>query len=103
MLPFQFVWQTKTGPLLAQMQHLQNDPTGMQNLLPQLLSAFGSALPVLLICLVPVTFFSVCWQFTLPLIIDKQMAFGDGDEDQLEHGDEALVAGFRPDGAGGIW
>jgi hypothetical protein len=76
MLPFQFVWQTKTGPLLEQMQHLQNDPAGMQNLLPQLMPAFTSALPVLLICLVPVTFFTVCWLFTLPLIMDKQMDFG---------------------------
>jgi hypothetical protein len=76
MLPFNFVWQTKAGPLLEQMQHLQNDPAGLQNLLPQLLSAFTSALPVLFVCLIPVTFFTVCWQFTLPLIIDKQMDFG---------------------------
>ena len=78
MLPFQFVYLTKTGPLLEQLQHMQNDPTGaqklMQELLPQLMSAFGSSLPVLLICLVPVTFLSVCWQFTLALIMDQQMA-----------------------------
>ena len=76
MVPFQFVWQTKAGPLLEQMQHMQNDPTGMQNLLPQLMPAFASTLPVLLICLVPVTFFTVCLQFTLPLIIDQQMQVG---------------------------
>jgi hypothetical protein len=75
MLPFRIVWEMKAGPLLAQMQHMQNDPTGMQTLLPQLLSAFSSSLPVLLICMVPVTFLTVCWQFTLPLIIDKQMDF----------------------------
>lgn len=60
MLPFQFVYLTKTGPLLAQIQHLQNDPTGMQKLMPQLMpqlfSAFGSSLPVMLICMVPVVF-----------------------------------------------
>jgi len=81
MLPFQFVYLTKVGPLLEQMQHMQNDPAAaqklMQELLPQLLSAFGSSLPVICLCLLPVTFFSVCWQFTLPLIIDKQMAFAE--------------------------
>lgn len=76
MLPFNFVWQMKAGPLLEQMQHMQNDPTGMQNLLPQLVSAFTHALPVLFVCLIPATFLTVCWQFTLPLIIDKQMNFG---------------------------
>jgi hypothetical protein len=75
MLPGQYVWQMKAGPLLEQMQHLQNDPAGMQNLLPQLLAAFTSALPLLFVCLIPVTFLTVCWQFTLPLIIDKQMDF----------------------------
>lgn len=81
MLPFQYVFLAKTGPLLAQIQQLQNDPVGMQKLLPQLmpqlLSGLGSALPVLLLCLVPVAFLTVCWQFTLPLIIDKQMAVGE--------------------------
>jgi hypothetical protein len=76
MLPFNFVWQTKAGPLLEQMQQMQSDPTGMQNLLPQLVSAFTGALPVLFVCLIPVTFLTVSWQFTLPLIIDKQMNFG---------------------------
>ena len=45
--------------------------------MPQLFAALGGSVPVLLICLVPVTFISVCWQFTLPLIIDKQMAFAE--------------------------
>jgi hypothetical protein len=75
MLPFQYVWQTKTGPLFEQMQTMQNDPSGMQNLLPQLSSAMGSSLPVFLVCMIPVTFFTVSLQFTLPLIIDKQMTF----------------------------
>jgi hypothetical protein len=77
MLPFQFVWQSKVGPLLVQMQHMQNDPAGIQKLFPQMISSSMSSLPVLFVCLIPVTFFTVCWQFTLPLIIDKQMAFGD--------------------------
>jgi uncharacterized membrane protein len=76
MLPFQFIWQLKTGPLLEQMQQLKNDPAGMQNLLPQFVLAFTNSLPVLLVCMVPAAFFTVCWQFTLPLIVDKQMDFG---------------------------
>ena len=76
LLPGSFVWQTRAGPLLEQMQHMQNDPTGMQNLLPQFMSAAMSALPVFLVCLLPATFFVVSWMFTLPLIIDKQMNFG---------------------------
>lgn len=75
MLPFEYVWQDKMGPLLDQMQHLQKDPAGMQNLFPQFMPAIMSSLPVLGVCLVPATFFTVCWQFTLPLIIDKHMTF----------------------------
>jgi hypothetical protein len=76
LLPGNYVWQTRGGPLLEQMQHLQSDPAGLQNLLPQLMSAALSALPVFLVCLLPATFFVVSWMFTLPLIIDKQMNFG---------------------------
>jgi hypothetical protein len=77
MLPFNIVWQLKAGPLLDQLQQLQNNnPAGAQDLLPQMMSAFLGALPVLLVCLIPVTYLTVCWQFTLPLIIDKQMTFG---------------------------
>ena len=31
--------------------------------------------PVLLICAIPATYLSVCWEFTLPLIIDQQLEF----------------------------
>jgi uncharacterized membrane protein len=76
MMPFQFVWQAKAAPMLVQMQTMQNDPAGVQKLLPQLMAAGTSSLPLLIVCLIPVTFLTVCWQFTLPLIIDKQMTFG---------------------------
>ena len=76
LLPFLFVFQTKTGPLQEQMQHLQGDPAGMQSLLPQFLPAITASLPVLLVCLVPATFFTVSLQFTLPLIIDRRINFG---------------------------
>src|SRR5450756_2257122 len=43
--------------------------------MPQLWSALGATLPVMLICMIPITYLAVNWQFMLPLIIDKQMAF----------------------------
>jgi uncharacterized membrane protein len=73
MAPFSYVSAAKTGPLLLQMQNAQ--PTEVQNIMPQLLSAFTSTLPLLLICLVPVTYLTVNWLFTQALIIDKQMDF----------------------------
>ena len=76
MMPFQFAWQAKVAPLLMQMQTMQNDPAGVQKLLPQLMTAGTSSLPLFFVCLIPVTFLTVCWQFTLPLIIDMQMSFG---------------------------
>jgi len=77
MLPFQYVWQSRVGPLFLQMQHMQNDPSGIQSLMSQLISKSTHTLPVLCICMVPMTFFGVCLQFTLPLIIDQGMAFGE--------------------------
>ena len=76
LLPFQFVWESKTGPLLTQLQQGQQmSPADAQKILPELLSAFTGSLPVLLICLIPVTYLTVCLQFTLPLIIDRGMNF----------------------------
>jgi uncharacterized membrane protein len=31
---------------------------------------------VALVCAVPATYLSVCWKFTLPLIVDRRMDFG---------------------------
>jgi membrane-anchored glycerophosphoryl diester phosphodiesterase (GDPDase) len=71
--PYNIINDTKVLPILEQMRHAQ--PTDMQNLMSQLWSALFSTLPILLISMVPVTYLSVNWQFTLPLIIDKQMPF----------------------------
>jgi hypothetical protein len=75
-LPVQFVWQTKWGPLQEQMQSMQSDPSAMQHFFPALMDAVERTMPVLLICLVPAAFFTVCLQFTLPLIVDKEMSVG---------------------------
>jgi uncharacterized membrane protein len=34
-----------------------------------------TTLPVALVCAIPATYLSVCWKFTLPLIVDRQMDF----------------------------
>ena len=75
MLPYNFVTNAKIMPILAKMES-QPAPQEMQDLLSQLISAFMSGLPVLLICLVPATYLLVSLQFTLPLIADKNMGVG---------------------------
>jgi uncharacterized membrane protein len=73
MIPYNVVNDLKVSGILEQMRHAQ--PTEVQNLAAQLWPALFSTLPVLLICLIPITYLSVNWQFTLPLIIDKQIPF----------------------------
>jgi uncharacterized membrane protein len=75
MIPYTITEGAKLEPLLAQFRQ-GSAPDQMQSILPQLGSAFASTLPVLLICLVPLTYFIVSFQFTVPLIIDKGMDFG---------------------------
>jgi uncharacterized membrane protein len=57
------------------MQTQSAAPADMGNLMGQMLSAYASSLPVLLICLVPLTYLTVSWQFTLVLVIDKGLNF----------------------------
>jgi len=73
MVPYLVVNDAKMLPITEQMQHAS--PQDLQNLMPQLWSALGATLPVMLICMIPITYLAVNWQFMLPLIIDKQMAF----------------------------
>jgi uncharacterized membrane protein len=73
MTPLNYAKAAKLDPLLAQMQTAT--PAEIQNLSPQIVSAFVSVLPILLICMIPVTYLSVSWLFTQALIIDKQMDF----------------------------
>ena len=73
MIPYNVVNDLKVLPVVEQLQH--TPPTEVQNLLPQFWSAIFATLPILFICLIPVTYLSVNLQFTLPLIVDKEMAF----------------------------
>jgi uncharacterized membrane protein len=76
-LPFLVIYFIKVMPILSQLQH--TNPNDMQNALPQIMpalkSVFFTSLPVLFICMIPVIYLTVNWQFTLPLIIDKKMSF----------------------------
>ena len=73
LIPFDIAFNAKVGSLAERLEHAS--AADIQNLLPQFWSAFSSTLPVLFVCMIPVTYLSVNWLFTLPLIIDKQMKF----------------------------
>lgn len=77
MLPFNVIFSAKTAPLAEQLQQAQQhaDSAQMQTIMLQYWKAGAAALPILLICMIPLTYLSVNWQFTLPLIIDKQLKF----------------------------
>jgi hypothetical protein len=76
LLPFIVVLIIKLIPLLGQLQHLQSGATPDAATLNALKSILFTTLPVALLCALPATYLSVCWKFTLPLIVDKQMDFG---------------------------
>ena len=74
MLPYNLVNEARLLPITEQMRHAS--PAEVQALMPQMSAAFFSTLPVLFLCMIPVTYLTVNWQFTLPLIMDKQLPFG---------------------------
>ena len=74
MVPYNIVETSRMAPLLAQMQH-GPPPEQMQALLPELWSALAGSLPVLLACMIPMAYLLNNLQFSLALIIDRQMDF----------------------------
>jgi uncharacterized membrane protein len=79
MLPFLIIYFVKVIPVLGQFQHGNTNPADFQNNLPAIMatlkSVFIGSLPVFCICVIPVMYLSVNWQFTLPLVIDKRIDF----------------------------
>ena len=73
MAPFNYVNSVKIDPLLVKMQGAT--PADVQSIMQQITSAFMSTLPILLVCMIPVTYLTVNWMFTQVLIIDKGMDF----------------------------
>jgi uncharacterized membrane protein len=79
MAPASYTVAAKVNPLLHQLQSLQAQGSAGADagkLVTQMISAYAGCLPIVLICLIPVTYLAVSWQFTLPLVIDKNLSFG---------------------------
>lgn len=74
MVPFNFAESSRLQPLINQMQN-HPTPAQMQSFVPHFWQTLAGTFPVLLACLVPVMYLLVSLQFTLPLIIDKQIGF----------------------------
>ncbi len=77
MAPFNLVLQSKIAPLTQQMEQAkqQADPTQMQKIGTEYLSAFLHSVPLLLVCMIPITYLTVNWLFALPLIVDQKLDF----------------------------
>lgn len=77
MVPCEIVFAAKAGPLFDQLQQAkdQSDTAQIQKLAPEFWKALVGTLPLWLLCVIPVTYLTVNWTFTLPLIMDKQLAF----------------------------
>ena len=74
--PYMIVNDTKMMPILEKIQQVQHtNPDELQSLLPQLWSGMFASLPLFLVCMIPAMYLAINWQFALPLILDKQMAF----------------------------
>jgi membrane-anchored glycerophosphoryl diester phosphodiesterase (GDPDase) len=79
LVPFIVVFILKLIPHLGQFQslaHLQPGTPPDAETIAAIKSLLFATLPVAFICAIPATYLSVCWKFTLPLIVDKQMDFG---------------------------
>ncbi len=71
-IPFDIVWAARAGPVLLDLKHSPN-PGAIHGLLQDLLSAFTSACPIMLLCMIPAFYLATNFWFTLPLIIDQGM------------------------------
>jgi len=72
MFPYTMAVSAKLAPIIERMQ--QNPQSANPHeILPAFMSAYSSAVPLLLIGIIPATYFAVSFYFTFPLIIDKQM------------------------------
>jgi uncharacterized membrane protein len=72
MLPFIIVFLVKFLPLIG---HLHSGSAPDRETVAAIKSVLFTSLPVLLLCAIPATYLSVCWKFTLPLIVDKRLDF----------------------------
>jgi uncharacterized membrane protein len=75
LLPFIIMFVVKIFPLFGQLEHLQSGAMPDKETIAALTSVVLTCLPVLLICAIPSIYLGVCWKFTLPLIVDRQINF----------------------------
>ena len=75
LVPFIVMFIIKIIPLAGHLQHLQQGTPPDQATINALKSILFTTLPVGFICAIPATYLGVCWKFTLPLIIDRQLDF----------------------------
>lgn len=75
LLPFIIVFIVKMFPLFGHLQHLQAGTPPDAETIAALESVFLISAPVLVLCAIPAIYLGVCWKFTLPLIVDKQLDF----------------------------
>lgn len=71
-IPFYIVWAARAGPVLVHLKHSPG-PGEMHGLSQDLVSAFVSTCPVMLLCMIPAIYLATGLRFTLPLIIDQGM------------------------------
>jgi uncharacterized membrane protein len=75
MLPFTLVNASKMAPFFDGLQANPPHAADPKEIFSHMLSGFSESLPIFFICLIPSMYLAVNWQFTLPLIVDKQMGF----------------------------
>ena len=76
MLPFIIVFCLKLFPLLKDANlEAMSQQESLEFMRRILDSAVVPSISVMLICAIPATYLGMCWKFTLPLIIDKQIDF----------------------------
>jgi hypothetical protein len=76
LIPVVVIFIVKLIPVIGELSHLHPGQPVDPAVVDALKSALLTALPVALVCAIPATYLSVCWKFTLPLIVDREMDFG---------------------------
>jgi uncharacterized membrane protein len=77
-LPVLIMFGAKIYSLMQQLKHVQPGSPPDPEIGRALLTTMLAALPMSLVCAIPAIFFSVCFIFALPLVIDRQMDFIEG-------------------------
>jgi uncharacterized membrane protein len=77
-LPLLALFGMKILSVVRQLQSIQPGSPPDPEIIRSLTGVFLAAFPIGLVCAIPAMFFSVCFIFALPLIIDRQVNFMEG-------------------------